>query len=73
MKSPVLHTTSVRGSHFEVPFTVPFLRPGAFDAQSLVTIPVAKLLRLLGRLGPTQLAEVEARVCAWLGLPPPGS
>ncbi len=69
----VPHTTSLRGSRFEVRLTVPFLRPGAFDVQSLVTIPVAKLLRPLGRLGATQLAEVEARVCAWLGLPPPGS
>ena len=69
----VPHTTSLRGSRFEVPLTVRFLRPGAFDTQSLVTIPVAKLLRPLGRLEPKQLAEVEARVCAWLGLLRPSS
>jgi mRNA interferase MazF len=45
-----------------------FLRPGVFDAQNLVTIPHAKLLRKLGVLPPTQLAAVEAAVRTWLGL-----
>ena len=31
----VPHTTSLRGSRFEVPRPVRFLRPGGFDAQSL--------------------------------------
>src|SRR5947209_5226806 len=35
----VPHTTSLRGSRFEVPFQVPFLRPGGFNAQGLITIP----------------------------------
>ena len=30
------HTTSTRGSQFEVPVQVRFLEAGAFDAQSLV-------------------------------------
>jgi mRNA interferase MazF len=64
----VPHTTALRGSQFEVPLSVRFLRPGGFDAQSLVTIPLAKLIRRLGKITPQQLAEVEARVCAWLGL-----
>ena len=64
----VPHTTSTRGSRFEVSIPVPFLRPGAFDAQSLVTIPHAKLIRRLGRLHPIQLAQVEQGVRAWLGL-----
>jgi len=66
----VPHTTSLRGSHYEVVFRVPFLRPGGFDAQSIVTVPHAKLLRALGRLTAAQLAEVEARVSLWLGLSP---
>ena len=37
----VPHTTSVRGSRFEVIVPVGFLKPGAFDAQGLVTIPIA--------------------------------
>ena len=62
------HTTSVRGSRFEIAVPVPFLREGSFDAQSLVTIPHAKLIRRLGRLHPIQLAQVEQGVRAWLGL-----
>lgn len=69
----VPHTTSLRNSRFEVPLPVQFLRPGAFDAQSLVTIPHVKLIRRLGNLAPQQLAQVEARVCQWLGLPPAAS
>lgn len=65
----VPHTTSARGSRFEVTLTVPFLRSGAFDAQSLVTIPLAKLIRRLGRLHPIQLSQVVVGVRNWLGLP----
>lgn len=43
----VAHTTSARGSRFEVGVKVRFLRPGVFDAQNLVTIPHAKLIRRL--------------------------
>jgi mRNA interferase MazF len=64
----VAHTTSPRGSRFEVAITTRFLRLGVFDAQNLVTIPRAKLLRKLGILSPPQLAAVEAAVRAWLGL-----
>jgi mRNA interferase MazF len=68
----VPHTTSTRGSGYEVSVPVPFLRSGAFDAQSLVTIPHAKLIRRLGRLHPIQLAQVEQGVRSWLGLAPGG-
>ena len=64
----VPHTTSLRNSKFEVGVAVSFLRPGAFDAQGLVTIPLAKLVRPLGRLQEAGLKQVEARVLAWLGI-----
>ena len=64
----VAHTTSPRGSRFEVAVPVPFLRTGVFDAQNLVTIPHAKLIRKLGVLSAEQLARVEVVVRAWLGL-----
>lgn len=64
----VPHTTSARGSRFEATISVPFLRAGVFDAQSLVTIPHAKLIRNLGKLSPAQLAVVERAVALWLGL-----
>lgn len=69
----VPHTTSTRTSAFEVVVPVAFLREGAFDAQSLVTIPHVKLLRRLGVLNARQLSDVERVVCIWLGLPSPGT
>ena len=64
----VAHTTSPRTSRFEVAITTRFLRPGVFDAQNLVTISQAKLLRKLGVLSSTQLAAVEVAIREWLGL-----
>jgi len=64
----IVHTTSPRGSRFEVTVQTRFLRSGVFDAQNLVTIPHAKLQRRLGMLTATQLAAVEAAVRTWLGL-----
>ena len=69
----VPHTTSPRQSRFEVSVSVPFLRTGVFDAQNLVTIPHAKLVRMLGELGAVQLSAVERAVCLWFGLPSPSS
>ena len=65
----VPHTTAMRGSRFEVDLPVPFLRPGAFDAQGLVTVPYAKLVRRLGSVAAAQMSEVESRVLLWLGIP----
>ena len=65
----VPHTTSPRQSRFEAAVSVPFLRAGVFDAQNLVTIPHAKLIRRLGTTGSAQLAAVERAVRLWLGLP----
>ena len=64
----VSHTTSLRGSPFEITVPVPFLREGAFAAQSITTIPAKHALRRLGILTPAQLAPIEAGVRAWLGL-----
>ena len=64
----VPHTTSARGSRFEVALKINFLKPGVFDAQNLVTIPHAKLVRKLGALTSQQMADIEDAVCDWLGL-----
>jgi mRNA interferase MazF len=64
----VPHTTSLRNSRFEVATKTSFLKPGAFDAQGLVTIPFAKLVRPIGRLKASELASVERAISAWLGL-----
>ena len=63
----VPHTTSTRGSRFEVASRVRFLKPGAFDTQNLITIPNVKLIRALGTLPDDQLADVESAVKHWLG------
>ena len=63
----VPHTTAVRGTRFEAVVPVPFLKPGAFDAQGLVTVPLVRLVRLRGALPATQLAGVERVVLLWLG------
>src|SRR6185436_18888997 len=62
------HTTSSRGSRFEVDIKTSFLRPGVFDAQNLITIPHAKLMRKLGTLRDEQLASIEASIRLWLDL-----
>lgn len=62
------HTTSARGSRFEVSIKVKYLREGAFDTQSLVTVPNAKLIRKLGELSEDQMADIEDAVYLWLGL-----
>jgi mRNA interferase MazF len=44
----VPHTTSLRGSEYEVAVNVPFLKPGAFVVQSVATFPNVRALRRLG-------------------------
>jgi len=46
----VPHTTALRQSRFEVAVPVRFLRPGAFDAQGIVTVPTVRLMNRLGLL-----------------------
>ena len=62
------HTTSPRGSRFEAEVKVNFLKEGVFDAQSIVTVPHAKLIRKLGTLTSENLESVEDAVYFWLGL-----
>jgi hypothetical protein len=59
----------LRGSRFEAAVPVNFLKAGAFDTQGIVTIPLAKFLRVLGKLRSHEIAAVEQRLCEWLGLP----
>lgn len=67
----VPHTTSTRNSRFETSSEVRFLKAGAFDAQSILTIPTVKLIRRLGTLPDDQLAQVESAVKHWLGFESP--
>ena len=62
------HTTSLRQSRFEVTASPRFLRPGAFDAQGIVTVPTVRLMNRLGTLSVEQIRAVEKGVCLWLGI-----
>src|SRR5262245_9460575 len=64
----VPHTTSLHGTRFEVAVPKKFLSPGAFDAQGLVTVAPARLVRKLGDLHASEMAPIEAAVRHWLGL-----
>ena len=62
------HTTSPRGTRFEVVVPRPFLQRGVFDAQNPTSITQAKLIRKLGDLEGVQLSQVETAVRTWPGL-----
>jgi len=64
----VPHTTSPRGSDFEVRLTVKNLREGVFNVQGLFAVPTGKLLRKISQLTPDQLEAVEIAARKWLGL-----
>jgi mRNA interferase MazF len=67
LSTVVPHTTSTRGSRFEVQLTVRFLKTGAFDVQNLITIPHAKLIKRLGVLTEAQMLEIDETLTRWLG------
>ncbi len=52
----VAHTTSIQGTRFEVDVKARFLKAEVFDAQQVLTVPQAKLVRKLGDLTADQLA-----------------
>jgi mRNA interferase MazF len=68
LASLIPHTTSSRGSRFEVNIKAKFLRPGVFDAQNIITLSEAKLIRKLGSLSPEQLTHIEDAMRLWLRL-----
>lgn len=61
------HTTSTRGSQFEIAIPVNFLKKGAFMVQGVPSFPRKFFLRKLGSLSAGQLLEVEQGLLRWLG------
>src|SRR5579863_687691 len=61
----VPHTTSLRGSQFEIPDSVSFLKSGAFVVQGLSTYPHVRAIRKLGVLKADQFGLVLAGVLRW--------
>jgi len=66
----VPHTTSLRGSSFEVAVRVPFLKPGAFLVQGVTTFPTVRALHRLGSLPAEGVDEVFEALLRWLGHTP---
>jgi mRNA interferase MazF len=64
----VSHTTSVRGTRFEVNLNIRFLQKGAFDTQNIISVSHAKFIRKLGSLTDEQMQQVEDAVKFWLDL-----
>jgi mRNA interferase MazF len=64
----VPHTTSPRGTRFEIPSQERYLKVGVFDSQNLITVPEAKLLRRLGKLAPNVFSDIIDAVCTWVGI-----
>lgn len=64
----VPHTTQTRDSRFSVPLPTRFLEPGAFNVQGMLALPPVRFQRLLGRLTPDQMQQVEAALREWLAL-----
>lgn len=69
LNTVVPHTTSVRGTRFEAPTNVSWLKTGAFDAQGISTYPSVKLIKKLGELPTDQLMAVENCLRVLLELP----
>jgi len=63
----VPHTTSLRGSPFEIAASASFLKPGAFLVQGVTTFPSVRALHLLGNLPPEGFDRVFRGLLAWLG------
>ena len=63
----VPHTTSLRGSPFEIAVRVPFLKPGAFLVQGVTSFPTVRALHRLGTLQPEPFEKVLDGLLRWLG------
>ena len=64
----VPHTTSARGSAYEVALTVPFLQPGVFNVQGLAPLPPVRFINRMGILNDTQMHQIDEAIDRWLCL-----
>ena len=64
----VPHTTTLRGSPFEIKVPASFLKPGAFLVQGVNTLASARALTRLGFLPTTSFSTVLTGLLKWLGV-----
>ena len=55
----VPHTTALRSNRWEVVIPKPFLKAGAFHLQQIQSVPIARLLRVLGTLSDSELQRIH--------------
>ena len=60
------HTATLRGSRFEINVPLPFLKSGAFLAQSPATVPAPRAQKYLGRMTEAQVRSIEDALLEWL-------
>jgi mRNA interferase MazF len=63
------HTTSLRGSQYEIAVNAPFLKTGAFVVQAVATYPNVRAIRKLGTLKAAEFDLVFSGLLRWLGYP----
>ena len=63
----VPHTTTLRGSPFEIVIRASFLKPGAFLVQGVTTFPTVRALHRIGTLQPEAFEQVFGGLLRWLG------
>jgi mRNA interferase MazF len=64
----VPRTTSLRETRFEVAHEARNFNPGAFDAQSIGSMPPTRFVRHIATLDAETLRKVEESVRAWLAI-----
>jgi mRNA interferase MazF len=64
----LLHTTALRGNHWELNIPKPFLKPGAFHLQQVQTVSIVRLERRLGALTADEMLQVRKALGNRLGI-----
>lgn len=64
----VPHTTSPRGTAFEVDLAIPQLNHGAFNLQGILSVPPRVFEKRVATLTSDQMARLEHGIKAWFGV-----
>ena len=64
----LLHTTALRGNHWELSLPKSFLKPGAFHLQQIQSVSSVKLERKLGVLTDNEMNRVLDALAERLGI-----
>jgi mRNA interferase MazF len=68
LMSVIPHTTTARGSEFEVELTIRGLKLGVFNVQGLLAVPPSRFVRHISDLDRRQMEQLETVLSRWLGL-----